>query len=86
MAKTKFPRPDMVASGESSTPFTGADVTTGYQPYGSFRGVGQELDYGMSGKTGTSSGNGPVCCPIEGGMDPHYGPIGIAILEARKGK
>ncbi len=56
----KFPRPEMVAAGESSTPFTGAEVVHGYQPYGWNKGVGMEVDYEMWGDTGIGGERGPV--------------------------
>lgn len=79
MSKAKFPRPSMVASGESSTPFTGSDVVSGYQPIGWNKGLGEEVDYEHWGATGVGGQQGP----IEGAADG-YGPIGLAILAARQ--
>lgn len=55
-----FPRPNMVAQGESSTPFHGSDVVAGYQPYGWNKGVGMEVDYEQYGHTGVGGQQGPI--------------------------
>ena len=65
----KFPRPGMVASGESSTPFSGQDVKPGYQPYGWNTPVGGELDYAKWGNTGIGGQKGPLEGSQDSGMN-----------------
>ena len=60
MSNAKFPRPSMVSSGESSTPFNAADVVAGFQPIGWNKQLGEEVDYEQWGGTGTHGEKGPI--------------------------
>lgn len=66
MSNAKFPRPSMVAPGESSTPFNAGDVVAGFQPIGWNKQLGEELDYEHWGNTGV----GGVKGPLEGAEGP----------------
>ena len=66
MADNRFPRPGMVAEGESSIPFHGRDVVCGFQPAGWNKQLGQETDYEHWGNTGIGGMKGP----IEGASGP----------------
>ena len=77
-----FPRPSMVAAGERSTPFTGADVVQGYQPYGWNKGVGMEVDYEMWGNTGI----GGMKAPIAGVENEDLGITNAGTRTVRKGR
>ena len=71
-----FPRPGMVASGESSVPFSGADVVSGYQPSGWNKGIGQELDpVPVWGNTGIGGQRGP----IDGVADAPYCAMAVML-------
>ncbi len=60
MSNARFPRPDMVASGESSTPFSGKDVVDGFLPIGWNKQLGEECDYEHWGHTGIGGEKGPL--------------------------
>ena len=78
--KANFPNPSMVAEGESSVPFSGKDVVAGYRPPTAFSRMGCELEPCHWGNTGV----GGMETPIEGAPDQKYGPIGLAMIAARR--